>query len=179
MVQINECLADPNNDWEKRVDSLKRLRSLAIAASQNDYDEEFFQALKQLTNSFGLQIKDLRSQIVREACISIAFLSQTIGARLEKFCEDAMSHLINLMQNSAKVMALSGVVAIRFIIEHTHSQRLIPLITGGVSSRSKEIRRNCVDFVRQLLETWDAHHMEKHVNLLANTIKKVSNNCLA
>jgi hypothetical protein len=28
-----------------------------------------------------------------------------------------MPHLINLIQNSAKIMALSGVVAIRFIIE--------------------------------------------------------------
>jgi CLIP-associating protein 1/2 len=172
MVQINECLADPNNDWEKRVDSLKRLRSLAIAATQNDYDEEFFVALKQITNSFCLQIKDLRSQIVREACISIAFLSTTIGARLEKFCEDAMTHLINLMQNSAKVMALSGVVAIRFIIENTHSTRLVPLLTGGVASRSKEIRRNCLDFIRQFLETWDSHHLDKHVNLITSTIKK-------
>lgn len=172
MVQINECLSDANNDWEKRVDSLKRLRSLAIASTQNQYEEEFFVALKQISTSFCLQIKDLRSQIVREACISIAYLSQTIGNRLEHFCEAAMSHLVNLIQNSAKVMALSGVVAIRFIIENTHSTRLIPLITGGVNSRSKEIRRNCMEFLKQLLETWDTHHLDKHVNLITNTVKK-------
>ncbi len=51
---------------------LKRLRSLVIACS-NQYEEELFASLKQLTVAFTLQIKDLRSQIVREACISIAY----------------------------------------------------------------------------------------------------------
>jgi CLIP-associating protein 1/2 len=71
MSQINDCLADLNNDWEKRVDSLKRIRSVAIAAS-NQYDDEFFSTLKQIQVAFTHQIKDLRSQIVREACITIA-----------------------------------------------------------------------------------------------------------
>ena len=116
MSQINDCLADLNNDWEKRVDSLKRIRSLLIA-SASQYEDEFFLALKQISVSFQLQVKDLRSQIVREACITIAYLSQSIGQRLEIFIELTMPHLINLIQNSAKVMASSGQVAVRFIIE--------------------------------------------------------------
>ena len=95
---------------------MKRIRSLGIAC-YNQYDEEYFASLKQLTLSFTNQIKDLRSQIVREACITIAYLSQLVGQRLEHFAEQAMSHLINLIQNSAKVMASSGCVAIRFLIE--------------------------------------------------------------
>lgn len=143
-----------------------------IAAINSDYEKEFYIALKQITSSFYLQLKDLRSQIVREACITIAYLSQNFGNRLELFCEAALSHLINLIQNSAKVMALSGVVAIRFIIENTHSTRLIPLIAGGVSSRSKEIRKNCIECLKQLLETWETHHLDKHVNLISSSIKK-------
>lgn len=27
MVQINECLADSNNDWEKRVDSVNKQKN--------------------------------------------------------------------------------------------------------------------------------------------------------
>ena len=50
-----------------------------------------------------------------------------------------MPHLINLIQNSAKVMASSGIVAIRFLIENTPKTRLIPPIASGISSRSKEI----------------------------------------
>lgn len=171
MSQINDCLSDLNNDWEKRVDSLKRIRSLAIAC-QNQYDDEFFAALKQISVSFTLQVKDLRSQIVREACITIAFLARLLGQRLESFTELAMTHLINLIQNSAKVMATSGTIAVRFIIEHTHSTRLIPLIAGGISSRSKEIRRCCIEFLNQLLQTWETHTLDKHVQLIQTCIKK-------
>jgi hypothetical protein len=49
--------------------------------------------------------------------IFLSYLSQCVGHRLEHFVELSMPHLINLIQNSAKIMALSGVVAIRFIIE--------------------------------------------------------------
>ena len=89
-------------------------------------------------------------------------------------------------------MASSGIVAIRFIIEvnffkhfcidyqanlnktqqNTHTTRLIPLIGSGITSRSKEIRRNCSEFINQLLQTWETHHLEKHVQLLQTCIKK-------
>lgn len=171
MSQINDCLADLNNDWEKRVDSLKRIRSIAIATA-NQYDDEFFVNLKSLQVAFTNQIKDLRSQIVREACITIAYLSQLIGSRLDLFAEYAMPHLINLIQNSAKVMASSGIVAVRFLIENTHTHRLIPPIASGISSRSKEIRRNSCDFLNQLLQTWETYHLEKHIQLIQTCIKK-------
>lgn len=171
MTQINETLSDTNNDWEKRVDSLKRIRSLAIACSSN-FEDEFYAALKLISVSFTLQIKDLRSQIVREACITIAYLSQTYRNRLDIFAEQAMTHLINLIQNSAKVMAFSGIVAIRFLIENTHTTRLIPLIASGISSRSKEIRRYSCEFLNQLLQTWETQHLEKHVQLIQTCIKK-------
>jgi len=83
-----------------------------------------------------------------------------------------MPHLINLIQNSAKVMASSGIVAIRFLIENTHTTRLIPPIASGISSRSKEIRRNSCDFLNQLLQTWETYHLEKHVQLIQTCIKK-------
>jgi CLIP-associating protein 1/2 len=48
----------------------------------------------------------------------------------------------------------------------------LPAIGGGVSSRSKEIRRACCDFLNQLLQTWETYHLEKHVQLIQTCIKK-------
>ena len=88
-----------------------------MIACSDQYEDELYASLKQLSVYFQTQLKDLRSQIVREACISIAYLSQSFKNRLDTFAEVCMPHLINLIQNSAKVMASSGIVAIRFIIE--------------------------------------------------------------
>ena len=57
-------------------------------------------------------------------------------------------------------------------LKNTHSARLIPLITGGISSKSKEIRRSICDFLNQLLQTWETCHFEKHIQLIQTCIKK-------
>lgn len=122
--------------------------------------------------AFAIQIKDLRSQIARESCITLAFLSHSFGNRLELFIEQQMANLIVLLQNSAKVMATSGLVALRFVIENTHSARLIPFITNGIESRSKEIRRACCESLNQMLMTWDSGYFDKHLQAIQVAIKK-------
>ena len=69
-------------------------------------------------------------------------------------------------------MSSSAIVAIRFIIQSTHASRLIPIITYNISSKSKEIRRSCCEFLDQLLHTWPNHSLEKHVGIIQEAIKK-------
>lgn len=80
---------------------LKKIRSLVIAGA-TQY-EEFYVALRNLDLPLQGTIKDLRSQVVREACVTISYLSQTLGNRFDKTAEVLLQHLINLIQNSAKV----------------------------------------------------------------------------
>ena len=77
--KFKETCSDPSIHWEKRVEALKRLRSLLIAGAA-DFDE-FLTYLKPLELSFQVSVKDLRSKVVREACITIAYLSQRLGNR--------------------------------------------------------------------------------------------------
>lgn len=41
-----------------------------------------------------------------------------------------------------------------------------------MSSKSREIRRHCCEFLDQLLHTWPTHCLEKHVGILGEAIKK-------
>lgn len=59
-------------------------------------------------------LKDLRSQVVREACITIAFLSQTLGSKFDHASECLLNSLINLIQNSAKVGVFNKFLKINF-----------------------------------------------------------------
>ena len=106
-----------------------------------DQYDEFFRNLRQLDLPLVATIRDLRSQIVREACITLAFMSLRFNNRFERTAESVIPALLNLIQNSAKVMATSGVVALHYIVNNTHFTKLIPLIVAGVESKSKEIRR--------------------------------------
>ena len=95
-----------------------------------------------------------RSQVVREACITVAYMSQVLRLKVDRFLEALMQNIINLIPNSAKVMSTSGIVAMRFIIQNTYSQRFLPIICSNISSKSKDIRRHCCEFLDQLLHTW-------------------------
>ena len=79
LVKIKEVCADLSIDWEKRVESLKRFRALLVAGAADH--EELYSSLKLLELSFQISLKDLRSQVVREACITVAYLSTRIGIK--------------------------------------------------------------------------------------------------
>ncbi|XP_067888356.1 CLIP-associating protein 2 isoform X10 [Heterodontus francisci] len=168
--KIREILSDDKHDWDQRANALKKIRSLLIAGA-TEYDC-FFQHLRLLEGAFKLSAKDLRSQVVREACITVAHLSTLLGNKFDHSAEAIVPTLFNLVPNCAKVMATSGVAAIRCIIRHTHVPRLIPLITSNCTSKSVAVRRRCYEFLDLLLQEWQTHSLERHVAVLVETIKK-------
>ncbi|XP_053168658.1 CLIP-associating protein 1 isoform X36 [Hemicordylus capensis] len=168
--KIREILSDDKHDWEQRVTALKKIRSLLLAGAA-EYDT-FFQHLRLLDGAFKLSAKDLRSQVVREACITLGHLSSVLGNKFDHGAEAIMPTIFNLIPNSAKVMATSGVVAVRLIIRHTHIPRLIPIITSNCTSKSVAVRRRCFEFLYLLLQEWQTHSLERHVSVLGETIKK-------
>nr|XP_033800278.1 CLIP-associating protein 1 isoform X9 [Geotrypetes seraphini] len=168
--KIREILSDDKHDWEQRITALKKIRSLLVAgAAEHD---SFFQHLRLLDGAFKLSAKDLRSQVVREACITLGHLSSVLGNKFDHGAEAIMPTLFNLVPNSAKIMATSGVVTIRLIIRHTHFPRLIPIITSNCTSKSVAVRRRCYEFLELLLLEWQTFSLERHISILAETIKK-------
>ncbi|XP_053531147.1 CLIP-associating protein 2 isoform X25 [Ictalurus punctatus] len=168
--KIREILSDDKHDWDQRTNALKKVRSLLVAGAKN-YDC-FYQHLRLLDGAFKISAKDLRSQVVREACITVAHLSTVLGNRFDHGAEAIVPVLFNLIPNCAKVMATSGTAAIRIIIRHTHVPRLIPLITGNCTSKAVAVRRRCYVFLDLLLQEWQTHSLEKHTAVLVDSIKK-------
>uniref|UniRef100_A0A8C8SRZ2 Cytoplasmic linker associated protein 1 n=1 Tax=Pelusios castaneus TaxID=367368 RepID=A0A8C8SRZ2_9SAUR len=95
-----------------------------------------------------------------------------LGNKFDHGAEAIMPTIFNLIPNSAKVMSTSGVVAVRLIIRHTHIPRLIPIITSNCTSKSVAVRRRCFAFLDLLLQEWQTHSLERHISVLAETIKK-------
>ncbi|KAG7331227.1 hypothetical protein KOW79_005196 [Hemibagrus wyckioides] len=170
VTKIREVLSDDKHDWEHRVTALKKVRSLLLAGAADN--EGFLQQLRLLEGAFKLSVKDLRSQVVREACITLGHVSSVFGNKFDHGAEAIMPALLNLVPNSAKVMATSGVAAIRLILRHTHYPRLIPIITSNCTSKSVAVRRRCYEFLDLLLQEWQTHTLERHVAVLTETIKK-------
>nr|XP_043874382.1 CLIP-associating protein 1a isoform X6 [Solea senegalensis] len=170
LTKVREVLSDDKHDWEHRVTALKKVRSLMLART-TEY-EGFTQQLRLLEAPLKLSAKDLRSQVVREACITLGHLSSILGNKFDHGAESIMPTLLNLVPNSAKVMATSGVATIRLILKHTHYPRLIPIITSNCTSKSVSVRRRCYEFLDLMLREWHTNTLERHVAVLTETIRK-------
>uniref|UniRef100_A0A8C7MLU9 Cytoplasmic linker associated protein 2 n=1 Tax=Oncorhynchus kisutch TaxID=8019 RepID=A0A8C7MLU9_ONCKI len=168
--KIREICSDDKHDWDQRAAAMKKIRSLIVAGA-TEY-ECFYQHLRLLDGAFKLSAKDLRSQVVREACITVAHLSTVLGNKFDHGAEGILPVLFNLIPNCAKVMATSGASAIRFIIRHTHVPRLIPLITSNCTCKSVAVRRKCFDFLDLLLQEWQTQTLERHTAVMVASIKK-------
>lgn len=170
MSKVRDVLSDDKRDWELRVAALKKIRSLLVGGA-SDLDS-FLPQLKLLEAPFKQSAKDLRSQVVRETCITLGHLSSVLRLRFDHTSEAVLPSLLSLVPNSAKIMATSGVSAIRLILRFTHFPRLVPIITGSCSSKSVAVRRRCFEFLDLQLELWQSSALERHSSVLAETIKK-------
>uniref|UniRef100_T1IXA2 TOG domain-containing protein n=1 Tax=Strigamia maritima TaxID=126957 RepID=T1IXA2_STRMM len=170
LTKCREILLDPSADWEKRCEAMKKVRGVVVSGGA-EYDE-FVPQLRMLESAFQTSVKDLRSQIVRETCVTIAYFSQELRQKVDHFAEVLLPNLISLIPNSAKVMSTAGTVAIRFIIRYTFASRLIPIITAHMTNKSKDIRKACGEFMDQLLHTWPTHTLERHIAIIQEAIKK-------
>ncbi|KAK5847457.1 hypothetical protein PBY51_016581 [Eleginops maclovinus] len=170
MTKIRDVLSDDKRDWELRVAALKKVRSLLLAGAA-EFDA-FPQQLRLMEAAFKMSAKDLRSQVVREACLTLGHLSLVLGGRFDHAAEAIMPILLTLVPNSAKIMASSGTAATRLILKHTHYPRLIPIITSNCTSKSAAVRRRCFEFLELLLQEWPTSSLERHGTVLMETIKK-------
>ncbi|XP_015439234.1 PREDICTED: CLIP-associating protein 1-A isoform X1 [Dufourea novaeangliae] len=170
MKTVRDSIGDDKKDWKQRTESMKKLRSIIIAGGTNY--ENFLECLKSIQRPFEVACTDLRSQVVREACITLAFLSQHLKNKFASFGEAVLLTLMNLIQNSAKVVATAGAVAVRFMLQNTHCSRYVPIITSCLNNKSKDIRRASCEYLNLILQTWPTQILQKHVQVLQDTIKK-------
>ncbi|XP_017843036.2 CLIP-associating protein [Drosophila busckii] len=171
--QIVLIISDKNSDWEKRVDAFKKLRALLIS-SYHTQPQFLAVQLKDLSLSFLDVLKEeLRSQVIREACITIAYMSKTLRNKLDAFAWSILEQLIQLIQNSAKVIASASMLALKYIIKYTHAPKLLKIYTDMLQqSKSKDIRASLCEVLVLLLEEWQTKSLERHAIVLRDTLKK-------
>uniref|UniRef100_A0A8C2TRN4 Cytoplasmic linker associated protein 2 n=1 Tax=Coturnix japonica TaxID=93934 RepID=A0A8C2TRN4_COTJA len=158
--KIREILSDDKHDWDQRTNALKKVRSLLVAGAAQ-YDG-FFQHLRLLDGAFKLSAKDLRSQVVREACITVACKRPIV------ICTVSNSIYL-LLYEFRNTFVINYFV---YFFQHTHVPRLIPLITSNCTSKSVAVRRRSFEFLDLLLQEWQTHSLERHAAVLVETIKK-------
>ena len=110
--------------------------------------------------SFSQALSDLRSQVTREACVTLGLLARELDA--SNFGPMAnlgvIGQLIKLIPNSAKIMSSSASACLSIILRECHYVKFPPHFTEQcMISRSVAIRRKCIELLSQILAQWDGN----------------------
>ena len=79
-MQIVEA-ALSSTDWTKKVAGFQMLRGLVNASAS--FSDNFITGLQPLQTSIRNCLQELRSQVIKEACVSIAFIAQQYQYKVE------------------------------------------------------------------------------------------------
>ncbi|KAL3118075.1 hypothetical protein niasHT_004878 [Heterodera trifolii] len=163
-------LENVNNDWTKRIKALQVLRALLVT-DIGCYGALVEQSYALLGNAFLLSVKDLRSQVCREACISIAYYCEKLGTGFWRVAESILPVTMNLTQNSAKVMATSGQICNFYITKNIQHPKVLSIIVSQANSKAKEIRRTTISMIQTIIAGWDVSILDKHFPELLQCVK--------
>ncbi|XP_046683074.1 CLIP-associating protein 2 isoform X4 [Homalodisca vitripennis] len=170
--KLMEDLKSGTEFWEKKVEALRKLRSMMIHLT--GYDEEIQAFIKAIALLMMSSLKDLRSQVVRETCLTFAFICRELRNKIDQHtCEIMMHQLMNNVMSSARVIANASYIALKFMFTYvTHGRLVSALVHTLVNSKSREVRTAACEFLYLVLHTWPVHRLEQQIPTLQEGIKR-------
>ncbi|KAG8331576.1 cytoplasmic linker associated protein [Homalodisca vitripennis] len=138
------------------------------------YDEEIQAFIKAIALLMMSSLKDLRSQVVRETCLTFAFICRELRNKIDQHtCEIMMHQLMNNVMSSARVIANASYIALKFMFTYvTHGRLVSALVHTLVNSKSREVRTAACEFLYLVLHTWPVHRLEQQIPTLQEGIKR-------
>ncbi|KAJ3439789.1 clip-associating protein [Anaeramoeba flamelloides] len=171
MDQIYTFLNNPDLEiWKPRMESLIKIESFLNAGAVE------YPIFKEKINTFSLtlskQLKDLRSQIVKQCCFLIAHLSRSLKNEFSNTFEKIFEDLLQLVDKKKKVMSNNADLCIQETIRNTCATGIIPIIEKSITvSKSKIIPTKCVEYCLLLLKKWELDELKKHQKEIENILK--------
>ncbi|KAI0225525.1 hypothetical protein LSAT2_023722 [Lamellibrachia satsuma] len=163
---IIEVLNNTSTVWTRQVANLKQLRSLMKTGDKPRCSD----ILPSLLGPLQTSVRSLRSQVVREACITVGYLSTLFGVEFGYTAEHLLPSLIASLHKSVKVISQSSHICIRIVIKNTQFADMIPVVASNLSSKSKFIRRGSMEILCQMLCMWPQDMLDKQTAVLRSTI---------
>ncbi|CAM9473158.1 unnamed protein product, partial [Hapterophycus canaliculatus] len=165
------------DDWERRRKALFSMQEAVDEAGKTAteagekavFTAEVWRYLREpLKNT----LNDLRSAIVKEACVLLEKLSTASGNSMAAFMRDMLNVLLQLMANGNSVIVGQVDSCMQHIIAHSRFPRQLKEVDYTVkNSRSKDLRESVGSYVLLMLETWPAASMDKEAGYLESVIE--------
>uniref|UniRef100_A0AC34RIC2 CLASP N-terminal domain-containing protein n=1 Tax=Panagrolaimus sp. JU765 TaxID=591449 RepID=A0AC34RIC2_9BILA len=159
LEECNKTLLNASVDWNRKSVTLSQLRGLLKADIPNPVNLMIENgSLWERCLVEGM--KELRSTLSRDYCITVAYFAKCMGANFFKQTNLLLENLMNLSQNSARIMSSSAIMAAEFIAKYVQNPKLVNAVSAFTTSKAVAIRRNVVTMCKQILVYWSSDLIE-------------------
>lgn len=172
---VKTILSNTSEDWNKRQTQLKTIRSLVINGEKVVDRPTMIGHLLQLIGCFELAVKDLRSQILREAAITCSFIVSKYGIETHSIGEDILIPTMGQVAVSTKIMATSASTLTEFIVEYVQTRQVFTILSSFSTSKDKNQRRQLAVLLEIIIGKWPDRIKKQIIRQICELVKSAIN----
>lgn len=166
-------------EWTTRQAALRRLQALVLggAPSLNGDATLFLAGLRTLREPLAAQVADLRSQIIREACVTLALLARALGDAFESYVDFFFEKLLRQSVITIAIISSSAHLCLRALIARTRPHRCAPRIAAALADRSSAVRVRAAEYCELLARVLpppadgERGPLERHADALIGALR--------
>lgn len=172
---VKTILSNSSEDWNKRQTQLKTVRSLIINGEKNVDRPTMIGHILQLLGCFEMGVKDLRSQILREAAITCSFIISKYGIETHSIGEDILIPTMSQVAVSTKIMATSASTLTEFIVEYIQTRQVFTILSSFSTSKDKNQRRQLAVLLEIIIGKWSDRMKKQIMRQICELVKSAIN----
>ena len=159
-------------DWRRRELALKKIARICIG--NQGKSETFLQFFNgQIYPNLDIQLADLRSSLMKEACRIVSFCAKELGLLIETSMAHMMTQhvLFKIAGNSNKVISENSSKCVINIVKYIHSIKIITNICEQKILKANNVRVLVAQCIYIIICEYKFNLIQKTINIILETIK--------
>ena len=159
-------------DWRRRELALKKIARICIG--NQGKSETFLQFFNgQIYPNLDIQLADLRSSLMKEACRIVSFCAKELGLLIESSMAHMMTQhvLFKIAGNSNKVISENSSKCVINIVKYVHSIKIITNICEQKILKANNVRVLVAQCIYIIICVYKFNLIQKTINIILETIK--------
>ena len=169
---IIKTLENITNEWKERESSLQFIgRIVKGNQGKSDFFIKYFN--NKLSSSLEIQLSDLRSTVMKEACRITSLCARELGLSIEQGITQLLTQncLFKIAGSANQVISESASKCILNILRYVHSIKVITNICEIKSMKANSVRILCAQSLVNIISYYDTNIINKVKNILEETIQ--------
>ena len=159
-------------DWQIRENAIKKLGRICIGDSgKSEMFIRFFNT--EIISNLGIQLADLRSSVMKEACRIVSLCCKELGNSAEPGAAHLLSKtiLFKIAGSANRVIADSSSKCILNLVKYVNTPRIINNVCEQKNIKSNFVRIICTQCILYIVSCYKKNLLLNKVVILQDTIK--------